>query len=376
MEPTTLRDEIEAALEQTETPEAAPAAPASTPDPAPSQDSAPAAESAAESAEPAQNLDALAEGEKPADAQDLAQQQRDENGRFKPKEEGIQPGPKSGPRQAGERAPASWRPDVREHWAQLPETVRSEIHRREVEVQRTLQESAEARKNYDAVMRTVAPYEAFIRAEGSNPIQAIDNLMATAAKLRTGTAPELASMVAGIVNQFGIGRFGNGFIQSLDAALAGQSPVVDPQQAAMEQVLNQRLAPVQQMLTQFQQAQQAQQERIAQAAQSEVETFLDRAEFGNDVREDMADIMETAARRGQNISLADAYKKACLMNDRVMSVLRARNQSRGAQQQTSAAQKARSAAVSVSGSAPVGALQQPATDVRSAIEAAIVQSAR
>ena len=373
MEPTTLRDEIEAALEQTEAPEAAPAAPASTPDPAPAQDSAPAAESAAESAEPAQNLDALAEGEKPADAQDLAQQQRDENGRFKPKEEGIQPGPKSGPRQAGERAPASWRPDVREHWAQLPETVRSEIHRREVEVQRTLQESAEARKNYDAVMRTVAPYEAFIRAEGSNPIQAIDNLMATAAKLRTGTAPELASMVAGIVNQFGIGRFGNGFIQSLDAALAGQSPVVDPQQAAMEQVLNQRLAPVQQMLTQFQQAQQ---ERIAQAAQSEVETFLDRAEFGNDVREDMADIMETAARRGQNISLADAYKKACLMNDRVMSVLRARNQSRGAQQQTSAAQKARSAAVSVSGSAPVGALQQPATDVRSAIEAAIVQSAR
>jgi hypothetical protein len=377
MEPTTLRDEIEAALEQTEAPEAAPAAPASTPAPAPAQDSAPVAESAAESAEPAQNLDALAEGKPAAEAQDLAQQQRDENGRFKPKEEGIQPGPKSGPRQnAGERAPASWRPDVREHWAQLPETVRSEIHRREVEVQRTLQESAEARKNYDAVMRTVAPYEAFIRAEGSNPIQAIDNLMATAAKLRTGTAPELASMVAGIVNQFGIGRFGNGFIQALDSALAGQSPVVDPQQAAMEQVLNQRLAPVQQMLTQFQQAQQMQQERVAQAAQSEVEQFLDRAEFGNDVREDMADIMETAARRGQNISLSDAYKKACLMNDRVLSVLRARKQSRGAQQQTKAAQKARSAAVSVSGSAPVGALQQPSTDVRSAIEAAIVQSAR
>jgi hypothetical protein len=375
--PTTLRDEIEAAIEETEAPAQA-AAPA--PEPAAPAEAAPAAEpvaeSAAESAEPAQNLDAMAEGEKPADAQDLAQQQRDENGRFKAKEEGIQPGPKSGPRQAGERAPASWRPDVREHWGQLPEPVRSEIQRREVEVQRTLQESAEARKAYDAVMRTVAPYEAFIRAEGSNPIQAIDNLMATAAKLRTGTAPELATMVAGIVNQFGIGRFGNGFIQALDAALAGQSPVVDPQQAAMEQVLNQRLAPVQQMLTQFQQAQQIQQERVAQAAQSEVEQFLDRAEFGNDVREDMADIMETAARRGQNISLSDAYKKACLMNDRVLSVLRARKQAKSAQTQTQAAQRARSAAVSVSGSAPVGALQQPSTDVRSAIEAAIMQSAR
>lgn len=381
MEPTTsLRDQIEAAIETTEPEQAAAPAPApaaSDPAPAPAEAAAPA-EAPAEGAPSAgQDLDALAEGEIEPQSQDQHQPDRDEQGRFKAKaEEGIQPGPKSGPRQPGERAPASWRPDVREHWGQLPEPVRAEIHRREVEVQRTLQESAEARKNYDAVMRTVAPYEAFIRAEGSNPIQAIDNLMATAAKLRTGTAPELASMVAGIVNQFGVGRFGNGFIQALDSALAGQAPVVDPQQAAMEQVLNQRLAPVQQMLTQFQQAQEAQQQRVAQEAQSEVERFLERAEFGNDVREEMADLMETASRRGQNLSLADAYKKACLMNDRVLSVIRARQQAKGAQQQTQAAQKARSAAVSVSGAAPKGALQQPATDVRSAIEAAIVQAAR
>lgn len=379
MEPTTsLRDQIEAAIETTEPDQVAAPSPApAAADPAPAAEAQTADVSAAEApAGEAQDLNALAEGQTEPESQEQHQPERDAQGKFKAKAEGIQPGPKSGPKQSGERAPASWRPDVREHWAQLPDTVRAEIHRREVEVQRTLQESAEARKNYDAVMRTVAPYEAFIRAEGSNPIQAIDNLMATAAKLRTGTAPELASMVAGIVNQFGVGRFGNGFIQALDAALAGQTPVVDPQQAAMEQVLNQRLAPVQQMLTQFQQAQEAQQQRVAQEAQSEVERFLERAEFGNDVREDMADLMETAARRGQNLTLADAYKKACLMNDRVLSVLRARKQAQGAQQQTQAAQRARSAAVSVSGAAPKGAMQQPATDVRSAIEAAIVQNSR
>lgn len=380
MEPTTsLRDQIEAAIETTEPEQVA------APSPAPAADIAPAdspepvsAEAPAQDDEPAgQDLNALAEKPEDSENESVPQQDRDESGRFKPKaEDGIQPGPKSGPKQPGERAPASWRPDVREHWKQLPETVRAEIHRREVEVQRTLQESAEARKNYDAVMRTVAPYEAFIRAENSNPIQAIDNLMATAAKLRTGTAPELASMVAGIVNQFGVGRFGNGFIQALDAALAGQTPAVDPQQAAIEQVLNQRLAPVQQMLTQFQQAQEAQQQRVAQEAQSEVERFIDRAEFGNDVREDMADLMETAARRGQNLTLEEAYKKACLLNDRVRTVLQGRLQAQGAQQTTQAAQRARSAAVSVSGAAPKGAMQQPATDVRSAIEAAIVQNSR
>ena len=313
-EPTTLRDSIAAALDT--------AAPDTAPAPAPAQPSRAAVTSEpvdgdaaptgrASSSAPAQNLDNLAEGQKP-ESQSL--QQRDETGKFKPKvqTEGIQPGPKAGPRQQGDRAPQAWRPETREHWGQLPEPVRAEIQRREVEVQRTLQESSEARKAYDAVMRTIQPYEAFIKAENSNPLQAIDNLMSTAARLRTGTAPELAQLVAGIVNQFGTGRFGNQFIELLDGALAGQTPRVDPQQAAIDQALNQRLAPVQQMLTQFQQAQLAQQQMVTQKAQSEVGQFLQRAEFGEDVREEMADLLETAQRRGQELSLVDAYKKACM----------------------------------------------------------------
>lgn len=374
---TTMRDALEAAFEKADEPlQLAPApeaAPASEPvelnEPVAQSSSDPVAESAG-----AQDLNELAE-EKPVDNEALQQQERVEQGKFK-KPEGVQAGPKSGPRQQGEKAPASWRPEVREHWGTLPDPVRAEIQRRETEVARTLQETAEARKTAEAVMKTIEPYQAFIKAENSNPLQAIDNLMSTAARLRTGTAPELAQLVAGIVNQFGTGRFGNGFIEMLDSALAGQTPKQDPQQLAMEQVLNQRLAPMQSMLTQFQQAQLQQQQQAAQAAQTEVQSFIERAEFGNDVREDMADIIEAAQRRGQNISLQDAYKKACLMNDSVRSVLSQRAKARGAQQTTQAAQKARSAAVQVSGSAPMGALRQESTDVRSAIEAAITMTSR
>lgn len=376
MEPTTsLRDAIESAIEDPEqkaAPAAEPAAQVVDTSPAelaiadtPADDAA-----APETAAASQDLDTLAEG-KEDDGKP-----RDEQGKFKARDEGIQAGPKSGPKAQGERAPASWKPEAREHWAQLPENVRAEVARRESEVARTLQESAEARKTAEAVMKTIEPYQAFIKAENSNPIQAIDNLMSTAARLRTGTAPELAQLVAGIVNQYGTGRFGNAFIEMLDSALAGQAPRQDPQQIAIEQVLNQRLAPMQNMLTQFQQAQMAQQQQVAQAAQSEVQNFLDQAEFGNDVREDMADLLETAQRRGQNMSLQDAYKKACLMNDNVRSVLTQRVRAKGAQQTTQAAQKARSAAVQVSGSAPMGALKQDPTDVRSAIEAAIAMSSR
>jgi hypothetical protein len=381
-EPTTIREALEAAIEE---PTASPVAEAPLAAPDPGLPAAPGTEPAAASLEaPAagQDLDALAEG---------SGRERDELGRFKPRgadapaaplaeqppaAEGIQPGPKAGPRPAGERAPQAWRPEVREHWGQLPEPVRAEIQRREVEVQRTLQESAEARRNYDAVMKTIAPYEAFIRAENSNPLQAIDNLMGTAARLRTGTAPELAQMMSGLIQQFGTGRFGQQFLEILDQTLAGQVPKADPQQAAIEQVLNQRLAPIQSMFQQFQQAQQAQQERVVTQAHSDVSQFLDQAEFGQDVREEMADLLEVAQRRGQAMTLQQAYQKACLLNDRVRTVLQGRQQAQGAQAQTQAAQRARSAAVSVTGAAPAGALRQQPTDVRSAIEAAIVQTAR
>jgi len=379
---TTMRDALEAAFKEAEE---SPKASDPTPEPAPAAidtDPAPADAPAGDTPQAAdQDLNALAED------QPKGGQPRDESGKFKAKEpaeppaqelqdQGMQPGPKSGPKNHPDRAPQAWRPEVREHWAQLPEPVRAEIARRESEHARFIQESSEARKTTEALMKTIAPYEAFIRAENSNPIQAIDNLMSTAARLRTGTAPELAQMMAGLVNQFGTGRFGNGFIEMLDSALAGQAPKQDPQQAAIEQVLNQRLAPVQQMLTQFQQAQLAQQQQVASSAQNEVSDFLSRAEFGEDVREDMADLMEAATRRGQTLSLADAYKKACLMNDNVRSVIAQRVRAQGAQQGTQAAQKARSAAVQVSGAAPMGALKQDPTDVRSAIEAAIAASSR
>lgn len=374
---TSLRDSIEAALDA-DTDKPALQSPPSAglePDqldleiPVPSADSAPNQSASVD-------LNKIAEQEGQGDSQQAHQPERDEQGKFKTKADGIQPGPKSGPRQAIEKPPASWRPEVREHWSQLPDPVRSEIARRESEVQRTLQDTAEARKTAEAVMRVIAPYEAFIRAENSNPLQAIDNLMATAARLRTGTAPELATMVAGIVQQYGVGRFGHQFIEALDSALAGQTPRVDQQQLAVQQVVQQQLAPVQQMLTQFQQAQQYQQQQLAQTAANEVQSFLSQAEFGEDVREDMADIMETAQRRGQSVTLADAYRKACMMNDQVRTVLQQRQQANRAQQQTQIAQRAKASAVQVSGAAPVGALRQDPTDIRSAIEAAIAANAR
>ncbi len=373
-EPTTLRDAIADAMDSAPEPTPAPEPVATSDNLQLPFDDAPAAAA-----------------EKPAKA-------RDESGRFAPKAKAeaapeavqetteaaveeaapaIQPGPKAGPKAAPEeRAPASWRPNVREHWAALPAEVRAEVARREQEVQRTLQETSEARKYADAINRVVAPYEMFIKAENSNPLQAIDNMMATAARLRTGTGPETAGLIAQLVTQFGVGRFGNQFIEQLDSALAGNQPRQDPAQFAVQQAVQQQLAPVQQFMSQFQQAQQAQRERAQQEAQGEVMQFLEQAEFGEDVREEMADIIEVSQKRGRQMSLQEAYQQACLVNPDVRATLDARARARGAQATTGAAQRARAAAVSVTGAPAISAPQATPSDVRSAIEAAIAANSR
>ena len=362
-EPTTLRESLEAAIEAAPVVETAPE-PASTPE----YSSEPAAEVAASSDPVASgtDLNALAEQEG---------QPRDEQGKFKkPESPEITPGPKSGPKV--EKAPASWRPEVREHWGQLPESVRAEVARRENEVQRTLQETAQARQYAESISRAFQPYEAYIKAEGANPLQVIDNLMGTAVRLRTSTGPELANLMAGMVQQFGTGRFGQQFIEMLDSALAGSAPRVDPAQMQIQQTIQQQLAPVQQFMSQFQQAQAAQQAQVAQQAANEVETFISQVEFGNDVRNEMADLMEVASRRGQQLSMQDAYRQACLMNPQVRAALQARQKTQQAQAQTGVAQRARAAAVSVPSSGPSMAPRQQSNDIRSAIEAAIAMTSR
>jgi hypothetical protein len=291
------------------------------------------------------------------------------------KSDGIQPGPKSSPK-AESRAPASWHPETREHWAALPESVRTEVARREREVQTTMKETAEARKYAEQIERTIAPYQMFIKAENSNPLQAIDNLMSTAARLRTGSSSDIAQLVSGLVKQFGVGRFGQSFIEQLDSALVGEIPRVDAQQQQLQQAMQQQLAPIQQFMSQHQNAQAQAQQNVTKQAEGEVLDFIEKAEFAEDVREDMADLMEMAQRRGRDLSLGDAYRQACAGNERVRSVLVARQKTQGAQKLTGAAQRARSAAVSVSGAPAMGAPQQGAIDVRSAIEAAIASHSR
>src|SRR5262245_7775269 len=114
------------------------------------------------------------------------------------------------------RAPASWRPAIREHWGKLPAEVQQEVVRREVEVGRALQESAHARQGLAAVQQVLAPYANNIQASGTDALTAMNNFFQADHTLRHGSMQEKAQLIANVIKNYGVD------VQALDTVLAGQ----------------------------------------------------------------------------------------------------------------------------------------------------------
>ena len=352
LENTTMRDALEAAYEEAEAPEGV----------EDTTESVPAAE----------------EG-----------RARDEHGRFASKEEApeavhaeTQPAPDAGepaveadeqqPEQPPqvERAPQSWKPAAREHWASLPPDVRAEIHRREHDVQQAFNQTAEERKLASAFKQVYAPYEAMIRGEGSDPIRAFDHLLQTSYQLRTAPPQQKAELVAGLIQQFGID------VRALDNVLTrqiGGMPRQPQQQQPMAPQADPRVDQIMQALSNMHQQNAAQRQEKANA---EVASFAQSHEFLDDVRDYMADLIEVAANRGVDLSMEDAYNQACRANPEIAKVLDQRQRATAAGQSQQRARQARTASSSVRGN-PKGAAPRAsgAVPLRDAIEAAMDDAA-
>jgi hypothetical protein len=158
------------------------------------------------------------------------------------------------------KPPQSWKPTVREKWSALPAEVQAEVDRREREIAKALQESAEASKGAGTWQETVRPYEAQIRAAGGNPQQYVGTLLQTAHALSYGHPQQKASIVAGLAMQFGITP------QDLDSALVA---VMQGRQAPQQQPAQFKDPRVDQLLQTMQQREAAQAEDRASRFQKE-----------------------------------------------------------------------------------------------------------
>lgn len=260
------------------------------------------------------------------------------------------------PTESGEfkidRAPQSWKGDAKKVWDTLPANVRQEVVRRERDTTKVLQEGAHDRQQVHQLQEVLAPHmERINEVYKGNPLTAINNMLGIERTLMRGTSADKAQLVANVIKHFEIN------LEALDSLLAGQElPAAQSQLNQVEQLLSQRLAPLmsfveKQQLNERQQAQQVEQ----QAAQT-IEGMAADPQFPyfEEVRGDMADLIELSAKKGLYLSLPEAYNKAVRMNDVASQASDARTSSQAATQAALAAhqqaQRAKGAAVSVSGS--------------------------
>lgn len=265
-----------------------------------------------------------------------------------------------------EPPPQSWKPALKAKWSSLEPELRQEIIRRERDILREFGVSSHARKLANDLQEVTRPYEGRMRALNVTPLQAVGELLKADYALSTAPPTQKAQFMAKLIKDYGVD------IAELDSALAGQQ--ADPTTSRVEQLLQQQLAPVQQFMQQQQQTLEAERQAREQAAIAEIQQMANdhvKYPYFETVRNDMADLIDLNARRGIQLSLADAYAKAVQINPETAPLVR--TQTKQVQVQNNRAQKAIQASASVKG-APAGSPTTKGSDsLRDTIEAAFAQ---
>jgi len=254
------------------------------------------------------------------------------------KPEGEQPAPTA---TQFAQPPASWKPEERAHWDKLPQEARATVMRREIEINRAMQESVQARRGVDAMREVIAPFMSNIQAaNGGDVVGAMKTFFDYDNRLRHGTQIEKARAVTALIKGYGVD------INALDTELAGaqHSPQMQ-QQTELQAALQRELAPFRSYLSQQQQAQAAaQQQAVAQVEQG-LSQFAATHPHYEAVRNTMADMIDIAAARGQQVTVAEAYEAACWQSPQIRTMMLKEQANPAAK--TQAAQRAKAAAVGV-----------------------------
>lgn len=229
-------------------------------------------------------------------------------------------------------APASWKDDAKQVWADLPEAARNEVIRRETHVNRVLAENAEVRNYAGAIQQVASRHQQRIAEWGVPLPQVLDTMLEADRILQTAKPVQRAQYMAKLIKDYGID------ITALDNALSGVTPAVPDVSRQVQIQVDAALAP-------FRQQQQLEMEAQQQVVADTIASMENNAQYPlfEQIRDEMADLIEIKAARGIYISLPEAYNMCVGVNSNSQQQLDT------VKQDNATAQKAKQAAVSVSG---------------------------
>lgn len=217
----------------------------------------------------------------------------------------------------GLKAPVGYSAESREVWKNTPKAVQEQIHKREVEIASAMQGTSEARKTHQAINQLASSYAPILAAEGADtPMAAIETMFQTVAQLRVGSPQQKAQKMAQLISDYGVD------INTLDAALAGVDPQQQDPNYGVQQAIDAKLNPI---IQHFEAQQQQQRDAAQQGVNTQVKKFADNAEFINEVRMDMADLLDLASMQSREMTIEDAYAKAVAMRPELQKILNDRS---------------------------------------------------
>lgn len=280
--------------------------------------------------------------------------ERDEQGRFKakapdgtetivegeqkpePKAVEEQPATEDEPKAAESafpEAPSSWTKDAKEAYAELPENLKAEIHRRENDFHRGIEKFRGMANIGEVLHKEISPYAELIQQNGTNAPAVIRNLLSTQKTLLQGTPEEKANTVASILSEYGIDT------ELVNAAIQNPRAPRDP---AISH-LTEQVSALQKQLSEAQ---------VSPYMQA-VETFAadPKNEYFPIVQDDMLALLQM----GRASDLQDAYNKAIWTNPESRAKLMAKQQEderRRAAEKAAAAKQASSTNVNRRGTPP------------------------
>lgn len=221
-----------------------------------------------------------------------------------------------------DKAPVNWSAGARESWKDLPDAVKAQVQKREIEMNKALQGGSQSRKSGEAFDKLSDRYASVIAAEGiQSPLEGYERVLQTMSTMRMGSPQQKASQIAAFITAYNVD------IGMLDDMLVGKTGEPNGPNAHLSKLIDERMAPVNQLLDRVNQAEAQRTDTVAADAKKGVDVFSTTAEFIEDVRMDMADLMDLAANRNEVLTLKQAYDKACMMNPEVAKIIQTRNTS-------------------------------------------------
>jgi hypothetical protein len=291
--------------------------------------------------------------EKPAVVVDDAGRVRGADGKFAPKPAEVAPeaqkpaaaaqvekpvAPETQPADpAVAKAPTSWKGEAQAKWAALPNEIKAEVHRREADFHKGIQQYKQDADTFKVLDAEIRPYEAMIRSAGTNAQSLIRDALATIYQFKTGTAESKVETLINVGKAWGVDF---NLLPAIQERIEAGQPVISPEYRQLEQQFHQ----LRETLTQ-REAREKQEREAADAAEREsvvreTTTWAAGKEHYEAVKLDMAALLES----GRAKNLDDAYNKAIWANPDVRATLIAQQQEADRKQAAATAAAAKQAA--------------------------------